>query len=332
MNKSTWKFLLVMICITSSSFTHLHSQIKDKIYGTAGDFKAFQKRTLVVELQEEDAKTIEKLSKKKKGDDLEKYKRFITDYNAFIKEVVDKYWTLNEKKEYKTASEVKELRDAKNNKYVIMSYYELSDKGGDVATRSGLEVPALLYSRAEKEPGKQPDYQIYLPSSYTRENSEYMKYDFAFAVQAMQANIQYIIKTSKPINFEDWAKVISETNCPKLKSKTLLVDKAKMKEKATVSDIKSVYEGEFKITTADDLDKSYTSQTKGDAVLFLIPFGLMKTSGSVVSSARLVYLRVAADCETGEILFIFEPGAIGTFLDDTIRENDFKKMTNCKFK
>src|ERR1035437_5063902 len=212
MKKIKWQLSLAIGFIAASSFMQLHSQIKDKIYGTAGDFKSFQKRTLVVELQEEDAKTIEKLTKKKKDNELEKYKRFISDYNTFIKEAVDKYWTLNDKKEYKTAAEVKEIRDKKNSKYVIMSYYELTDKGGDVVTRSGLEVPALLYGRAEKEPGRQPDYQIYLPSSYTRENSEYLKYDFAFAVQAMQANIQYIIKTSKPINFEDWAKTICETN------------------------------------------------------------------------------------------------------------------------
>lgn len=320
-----------------SATGRIAAQISDKIYGKPEDFKELKKRILVVEILEPNPKTIEKLQKKKKQPELLKdYENFFSNYNELIKKVVPQYWKLNEKIEFKTTSEINSI--AGNSKYVILTYIELGDVMFlDFYERaSAVSVPALLYGRIEK-PKKQPDYKIYLPSSYVRKDNLYLESDFIFAIKAIQNNINYIIDNNKVLNFEEYANAVAKNNCSRIQSLNLLIDKTRKAEKLENNEIKENYKGNFRFAPPQELDSAIVNLIKGSAVMFIVPFGILKSThgqsgpGTLVSW-RYAFLKVIVDAETCEILHVFEPGAMLTFFDDKIRKNDFKNIAGCKFK
>lgn len=306
-----------------------YTQISPKFYGKPEDFKAMSKRTLVVELLEEDKDYVAKLSKKEKNaKELQEYQDFISEYNKMIKEVVPKYWKYNAVIEYKTESEVRKLRDAKNNKYVVLAYFELEDGGANVVTRSGLTVPALMYQRME-EPLRKIDYKIYFPSSFARKNSKYLESDCKFVLICMQEHIKWIIKNDDVLHFEDYTEKIAEPNCVKLKDYTVLIDKEYIDKSTNESEAKTTYGKKIEFVTAENLDLSYVNGEKGKAVLFAIPYGIAKGGIGPISSAKLMYLKVIVSCETGEILWKYKPGMGGNILSKLIKA-EFKRMAECK--
>ncbi len=330
MKKRVTKFVLVVFILSLSHYAY--SQISPKIYGKPADLKAMAKRTLVVELLEEDPKVIEKLSKKKKRPEkLQKYKDFIALYNEMIQDAVSKYWTFNENIEYLSAMEVKDIIKAKDKKYVILSYFELGDIDDEWIDRSDLKVPALRYQRAERTL-RMPDYKIYLPSSFVRDGQDYLESDFKFAIICMQANIRWIIENNKILHFSKYAEKIAEENCSKLKSMTLLVDSEYLFKTTTESKVRSVYKSDLEFVHAEQLDKTFVSGEMNKAVLFTIPYALLKGSSPGRDSATLVYFKVIVDSETGEILWVHNLSKMGygENFQSTLIKAEFKRMVECR--
>lgn len=321
--------LTTVVAVLLFSVSNVSGQINDKIYGKPEDYKAMLKRPLIVELQEESPKVIEKLSKnEKKADQLRDYKAFISEYNAMIREAVEKYWTINENIEYKNHTEVEALLKAKSTKYTILAYTELSDSDDNIASRSGLEVPALIYHRTEKSL-RMPDYKIYLPSSFIREEDKYLPCDFKFALMQMQSNIQYNIKNNVTLNFEDYAKKMMLANCSGLAKNKLLVEKDFLYKSVTEAEAKEGYGKNLVLTDAKTLNNSYMDGTEGEAVLFALPFGIIKGQMGPISSSALAFIKVVINSSTGEIYYIHLP-KMGTSYVYQLLKGEFGKMAACK--
>ncbi|MFY7879027.1 MAG: hypothetical protein ACOVP6_03075 [Lacibacter sp.] len=328
--KKITKMVFVLFLLLISGYGY--AQISPKFYGKPDDFKEMAKRTLVVELLEENKGVIEKLSKKEKtAKELQDYKSFITDYNRMIQDAVSKYWKYNATIEYKTGSEVSKLRDSKTTKYVILAYIELGDIDYEFFTRSELTVPALMYQRIEN-PRRKPDYKIYFPSSYARRDSKYLESDYKFALISIQENIKWIIKNDKILHFNDYTEKIAEPNCSKLKNLTLLIDKEYLYKSVSESEAKDAYGNKIEFVSSDKLDMSFVNGEEGKAVLFTIPYGIAKGSLGPLNTSRLVYFKVIVDCKSGEILWVHNPGrmGIGENIVSKLIKAEFKKMRECK--
>ncbi|MEP7317399.1 MAG: hypothetical protein ABI921_01620 [Panacibacter sp.] len=323
------KKILLVALLFSSYFSE--AQIDPTFYGKPADFSEFASRTLIVEVLVESPKIIEKYSKKDKwADDLERYKSFISSYNSMMKEAVKNYWKYNSKIEYKTSPEVKELNQQKNSAYIVLRYFELGDIEWDVMERSPLKVPALMLTRVEQDFGK-PDYKIYFPSSYSRDNKKYMQCDYKFVLTAMQSHIQWIIN-NKLKYFNSYSEIAAEPNCQKLKNLTLLVESDYLYKSLSPDEVKAVYESKIEFVAAEEINKSFVSAEKGKAVLFMIPYGIARTNNIVTSGSMLTYFKIIVDCETGEILWIHNPGSlpIGENIKCDMIRDEFKRINKCK--
>jgi hypothetical protein len=325
-----------VVCLALLALFYVNSavsQISGKYYGEKDDFKKMAKRTLLVEILEEDPDVIKRLSKKEsRAKQLEEYKSFIVHYNELIRISVPKYWTYNTNIEYKTETEIRNLQKSKTNKYVLLSYFELSDTDLDHFERSELTVPALKYTRIE-EPNRKPDYKIYLPSSHIRYGKKYLEADFKVALLGMQENIKYVIKNDKTIQFQDFTEKVGEKNCSKLKGLSLLVEKNQLYNKLTAQEAEAAYGAKIEWATEADIQKHVVEGTSGKAALFAIPYAIAKGGVGPVSTSALGFFKIIVDCETGVILWSNNPGniPIGKNISHLIMEKEFKNMGLCKF-
>lgn len=311
--------------------SYSYSQIDPKIYGDASDFKLMEKRTLVVQLMEEDPDVIKKLSKKeKRAGQLKEYKEFISDYNELIQLTVPKYWTYNQNIEFKTESDVKKLQKAKDKKYVLLVYVELSDFAWHPSERSGLTVPVLVYQRMEI-PVTKPDYKLYIPSSFIREENKYMECDFKVALQCMQANIKWILKNKEVLQFNQYAEEVAKSNCKKLKDAILLVEKDFL-HKMTEAQVTKAYGNKVEITDADGINKACLDTMQGKAAVLSIPYGIAEGRMGPIVSNTLVFFKIVVDCATGEILWSDNPGKlpIGKNVTYKLMGKEFENMKACK--
>ena len=320
--------IAMMLALMGTSLFSV-AQVSPKIYASSPTvFNNMAKRTLAVELLEEDEKHVEKLTKKKKTDELKAYRKFITDYNTAIKSAVSKHFKLNEKVEYKTESEIEELRDSKSNDYALLYYNELQDRADFDGYRSGLAVPVLVYSRSERAK-RMPDTQVYIPFSFTRNGGDISEGDLALALKMMQSHITYMKKEGKVKHYTDYAKDKVKESCQPLKSKTLLVDKAYLADKTTAADVKDTYAHKVEVTDDNRVMDAAINGAENAAILVVVPYGIAKGSLGPISSAALAYFKAVVDANTGEILNENIPAPTGSFIDDKVRKVDFKKLS-CK--
>ena len=326
MKNKIYPILFILLFIYCMGAT---GQVSNKIYGKPEDFKLMAKRTLLVELMEENPKAIESLKKNpKKAKQLKDYRAFITEYNSMIRMAVGKYWKFNEKIDYKTESEIKKIRESKSTEYVTLSYSELGDNTIEIEFRSSLLIPVFLYNRIENEQ-RSPDYKIYFPSSFVRKSDKYLECDYKMALVCMQANLDWNIKNNKSLNFLDYAENRAETNCPELAKKTLLVEKAFLYKDMKASEAKAEYGKPLELVNTDSLNNTYLGNYKNRAVLFSIPYGMLKGNLGPMHSSAIAYCKVVVDCETNEILFIQKVGMGKSYVFEMIKA-DFKRLGECK--
>jgi hypothetical protein len=320
------KFLLLafgFVSLVSSA------QISPKFYGEVKELKELQSRTLIVEILEEDPKTIKKLDKPKKQKELSDYKLFIKQFNEEFKIYAAKYWKLNTKIEFKTQTEVLALNKAKDKSFAVLRYYNLKDNNS-YGLDTKMTVGALVYTRSEASI-IQPDSKIYLPIRPDLNEKFLLEADYKYALETLQANVKWIVSNDKVLNFDKYADKMSDDNCSKLKGKTLLVGNDMMMKNRTQAEAKTNFNGDLKFVSETELNDAVVNKTKNTAVLYSIPYGILK-AGSVIQLANIVFFKIIVDCETGEILWLHMPGGMsyGSNISYYLTEKEFKMMANCK--
>jgi hypothetical protein len=262
---------------------------------------------------------------------------------------VEKYWKYNEKVEYKTQSEVKKLKESKNNKYVILPYIKQADGNMDAGFKanSGVTIPALSYSKIESS-DKKPDYKICVPSSEIRKDNKYLECDFKFALIGIQAHLKWMIQNNKTVEFQEYAEIIAKENCSKLKNMKLQVETDFLRKNGEQkAEAKEDYGHDLEFVTAGQLDSSYIGNKKGVAVLLRIPFeimnptsasgnmGNMNAGGVRDSNQKTQFYKIVVDCESNKILWADVSGGFSlkkAFIvpDEFVKKSDFKNMGQCK--
>lgn len=305
------------------------AQISPKFYGEPKELKELTTKTLIVQVIEEDAAIIKKLDKPKKQEQLNNYKLFIKQFNEEFKLYSQKYWKLNSKIEFKTTSQINALVKEKNKSFAILRFINMKDNNSHGADTK-FTVAGIAFTRIESSE-LQPDSKIYLPIRQNLNDKYLLEADYKYALETLQANVTYIIKSDKVLNFDKYADKMSDENCSKLKGKTLLVGDNMMMKGRTKEEAKTNYGGDLKFVSEADLNTAVVNKTKNTAVLYSIPYGILK-AGTVIQLANIVFFKIIVDCETGEILWLHMPGGMsyGSNISYFLTEKEFKMMANCK--
>ncbi len=318
------KLLLIAICFVSIVSK---AQISNKFKGNPKEFKELTNRTLVIQTFEENEKVVKKLSKPKDAVELAKYQKFVKDFNTNFKVYVQKYWKMNASIEVKNQAEMKALRKAKNKSYAVIEYTVLMDNGSfGLDSHSG--IGAITYSNIEDDGAYA---QIYLNDADENPNETLLEDDYRFALETLGNNVNWIISNNKVLNYDKYSDKIAKENCGRLKGKALLIGKDAMYKGQTIENAKVNYNGNLNFVSELELNEAFVNKTKNTAVLFSIPFGIVKQNFVVLQHSNFVYSKVIVDCETGEILWSSMPGIFsGGNFQKKLSEKEFKNMADCK--
>jgi hypothetical protein len=332
--RSTFLPLVAILCCAILPGVKTQAQIA---IGNEMDAKFLTKvkdRTVIVEVKEEDPKVVAKLSKKdKNADRLQHYRDFISNSNDMLKKAVDKYWKFNANIEYKTTTELKDIRGkSKDNVYYqIISVTTIQDDGQDFF--SDLSIPVVCYDNSGITSNYEHDFSMYLPVALIPEKESnpcmwsYVQADFDFAIIEMQANFNYTIANNKKIKFEDYGKLMGKQNCGKAKNSTLVIDLAQLGEKVTESDIKSEYKGPIELTDGQTYNNAFDNQEAGKEVIFSFAYGIAKGS---FGSSTLFFSKAVVNCATGEIEYYYKPPMFGVmWIMWDIRKQIFDYIEKC---
>ncbi|MCH2234734.1 MAG: hypothetical protein MK078_10845 [Crocinitomicaceae bacterium] len=310
-------------------------------YAKPEEISEIKSRPLIVELLEKDQKLIDdwakKKSKTKKSEEKSKYTEmeaeylaFIDSYNDHIKSAIEKLWNLNEKVEYKTASEVAALRKSKSTKYSVLWFSESSSTYSDEFGAKyfpDLTIPTMNYSRIEKGKVK-VDYSYFMHYTGHREQNTLNLSDITFSLMLMKMHLAEIEKTgNKKYQFQQFAKDQAEKFCKELGSKELIISEKTIHSKTSLSEIKRNYSGDVVSMTEDEISNAIE---KGeDKIIGLcIPTSIAAGSAGPLSVARILYLKCFVNVSNGKIYTAFGSN-MGEFNDPYYRAKEFGKYGKC---
>jgi hypothetical protein len=308
-------FIIAVLCVNS-----IGAQINTNCFGEKEDFENLMRRKLIVELLEEDKKELRKLEDKPVR--LEEYRNFISDYNQFIRASVASYWKLNTNIEYKSTTEIEQLKETGQGVFALLGYLEVGDKPM-TSSPSPLVIPSLCYTRLERSKNK-PDYKIYIPSTALRSNGRYVEADFKFALECMQEGVKYSITSNKTLNFPDYAEAVGKLNCGLLKEDRLVVPKSSLH--MIPSEAQSYYGQPVECVEDQELNEYFIKNVPGKAALFVLPCGIIKAG----YSSTLYYLKIIVECSSGRVLWTSNPGSFSFNVTQYVTEKDFRNIAKCK--
>lgn len=337
----TKKITLLSLAISMvSGITNLHAQMDNSINGDPAAFKMLQSRTVIVEMKEEDPKMVAYISKNpKSADGLKRYKDFIANNNSMLKKAVDTYWKFNSSIQYKTTTELANII-GKSSDYVIISFRSVGEGSLEQGNYDTYSIPLLWFDRSERNGNEEPDDYVYLPPNSISDEAarpeewRYVQSDYDFAVIQLQAHINYMISADTKMIYEEYAKIMSQQNCGKMKDNTLILDKDQLDNNADDRSIETLYKGLFDVTDGQ-ANVVFENHEDGKQIVFSFPYEIVSGSTDVVTNLAFHFAKAAVDCKTGELLYFYKPsGDMGKGSTTTwqygLRKNLFSNMGKCK--
>ncbi len=329
---------LIIVSAFALAAISTRAQVNDKIGAEPDEIKAMAKKTLVVELPEENDKVIASFSKKTAEADLAAYRASLASYREQIEPAVCKYWSYNKNIEFKKTSEVVALFQKKSTKYVALMKVVLADGGGAYVYSFGLGVPAIVLTRTDGDSKvtkkgqlelRKYDYQMYLVTNPFDDGTEsYSEAGMKFTLTQAQKHMDWIVKSTKSKTYHDYCKAMAKSNCSKLASKDLMVDEAGLYKSVDKSEAVESYGKAIDFEPAADLQKAYLDATPGKAVLISLPIGTISGTLVVVTITKLVYMKVVVDTETNTVLNAIVPGMGKTYVEG-VTKMDLRQLADC---
>lgn len=307
-------FIAFFSDISKSQVIHLHSEDYNKTFS----------RPLIVETLEEDPHIIKHLTKvsKRNQNALNEYISFISKYNIYIKEAIEKCWKLNTEVSFKTTSQIKSLIAAKDTNYVCLYYSEAGKTFFDYASNHYLKVPTLNYSRIEHH-NRKIDYVIYLPISFLRPDDAYVESDLFFAIQVMQANLVFNRDNNKNYDAATFAKD-QVKNTSSLENKTLLLDEVLSKDLLTFNEIKNHYKYPYRFVKPEEINKAILNFDGQYAYMVSMPVEVYLFNDEGFDQS-VICMRLLVDAKNGNIL-----SSLGTHIrqpdENLFIDKDFEKV------
>jgi hypothetical protein len=251
---------LSLICFNSQ----LSAQLSNE---KSSDIKEILQRPLIVIIEEPDPKIIKKFNKKGLEADAKDYIEDIKQYNANMKEMVEKYWKGNNKKIlYKTFEAVRKLKSEQNTKYALLyclpflpstqtiSYYPLESMNQVVHLKEVYEnenltriITHMIIKKIE-DLYKKPIYMVPLVDVLPTKSS------IKVGIHEIDTYFNYGIRKIEDKEIKQQKEEVAK-NAPRLKDMTLLIRKDFLEEGTTKEALKAVYPYSFKLHSFNEYEK-----------------------------------------------------------------------------
>ncbi len=273
--------------------------------GKPEEITEFKKRTLIVVLQPENEKVIEKLAKRGYNDQIPIYKKMVNEYNESLRTSFESNWPYEQTIEYKEWSEVKDLHKSKSSEFSVALIYQLNYKyGGDMLITPYLDwnfksVVKGDYDEGDKDFGKETTYlRLVLIENLNRSmpiaitglaNIYPTKTDIITGIYGTKYYMDMRMKGEGGMSALKEAKIIN----PKLKTMTLLIRENDLSVEFPKGSVKSHYPFKFKVIADSTMDRNILDKIEGMAYIVDIPFA---------NDQQVIYSQEIFDCETGDWL------------------------------
>lgn len=315
-----------------SNFIYAQGNVHQWIKGSTFDYQVINlkpeninditSRTLIVELLEFDERHLDLYKHNNKSETEIQYKKFIENYNSYIKSAVKNNWTINNKIIYKTTSELSLLKET-SSEFSVLWYsaavtspkYIKSDIGFNYNPK--LSIPTLNYSRIEngwrsKKNNTYIDYAnldfcFFMPY-YNRVVNEIKESDLIISLNLIQNHINEIKKKkSKSYNKMNagYYKARAKENINQLENNDVYIIESLISEYSSLEEMQSYYTlGTLKSISEEELTKLITAK-ENKIIAFLMPFSNSPQGiidGVWTSQKRIIiYKQVFINIKTGEI-------------------------------
>lgn len=305
---------------------------------TSKEAKEFQKRTLIVGLEEMNPKHIKKL----KGSELEYYKNQIEGNNYALKTAVEKYWKFNLAVKFLPRSEAIKLLKNKPKEYALLRFTKYTDyvhhsvgAGWSQVTsnygNSAQFAPHLKYNSGTRYTSAANEIMcldIDMPSTIYSVSLPNLYVSLSDAVYGIK-QIEYIFKRLIEDDKLRFGVILRECNGNILKNKTLLLCKDDLGKELDEEKIKNIYPYKFKIVTIDEIDKAIIDQEIDCVIVQIV---------NTKNSNGTVNMHYLSDTSTGRIVGYVVPTVAFNLMDlfsynQRIKEKQLKKyleIANCK--
>jgi len=293
--------------------------------GKLEDIQKVKDNTLLIVLQEENAKAVKKFSKKQ-GTALADYREAIASYNIAIQEAFNESWDYSTSFKFIKESELENYNKKENrNKYVIFDQRIdpgarpnslMKSKGAITTVFYGINLPAK----------SKPIYAMMYATTFPN------KADFTFIISQFKHYFNNRIK--KKENKMSYKEIIADMNkdATNTKNKTLLLDIENLTEEMQ-SKFAGLYPYDHKITTKEEIDQAILEKNEEYVFLRMLPI-TQAVGGDMIKVSKLLYVQAIYEAKDGQMLAYVAPGfglggAMGTALRDSkhkLKEKDLKKL------
>jgi hypothetical protein len=274
--------------------------------GKPEDIAEMKKRTLIVLLQQESFKVIEKLNKKGHGDQVPVYKKTIEQFNESLKSAFTSSWPYEQKIEFKEPGEVLAITKSNSKEYAIVSVWQREMKQGgeynyttytnhldwnyksivkgdyDESDKNFFDKVTYMTVALSEKVNKAPVAMVGLSNIFPT------KADLVAGIYGVKYYMDYRQSDKGAMEALKDAKKIS----PELKTKTLLFRQSDLAKNFTKADLKALYKTKFDVVADTIVDKHVIDKTPGYAFIVTVP-----SPGETAIFSQAIY-----DCENGDYL------------------------------
>lgn len=302
--------------------------------------REIKKRTLIIGLEELNAKSAKKLS----GESLENTMAQIEGANLALKTAVENNWNYNSKILYMPLSEATAMMKKSPNEYAVMQLFKYTDnwninvgsgwvRDNSYRGNSGSFANSYRYNPGTRytEAANQIIFLcIYMPSRVCAINLPNLYVSMSDAVYGV-TQMQYLLNRLNEDEKLNAVKVVQECNGKYLKEKTLLLCKDDLDKKLTESKIQEIYPYKFKVVSSAEIDTAIISKDENSVIVQIV---------SSAGGKGNVNIHFLGDTQTGRIVGYVAPSmafGVGTTsivkYNERIKEKQIKgylEIANCK--
>jgi hypothetical protein len=293
--------------------------------GKIEEIEAVQSRKLIVMIEEPRERMLNKIAKRPKKGTVEDYKADLKTYNENVKAVVEKFWPYNKTGiQYKTYSEIMELRKTKTQEYAVIAclssearstsagynyaqgLYWVKDIKDDFEDRDDGMFSVIMVNTIE-DFGKRPVFFLPLFDVFPTKAS------LVYGIKNIENYFNLRINTKKNgAKMRDEQERIEEEmakRAPKLVEKTLLIREEWLDKELTEENLKTFYPYKYQICDRAFMDNVVMNLDPKYAYGVVLPY-VMSTS----NSNFVVYYQYAMDAADSQVMCFVKPSTGGVML------------------
>jgi hypothetical protein len=299
--------LSTILCLTGSSLQAQISLSERPV--SQSDAQAVKNTKLVVVLMEENEDYVEKMRRKNKTYELQRYSNTVRNYNTQINELVKEFFPFVKNVDFKSLSEIKEMPKEERQTINFLAYnigmsVNISDMTANVPAYDfyGKSVSSPIDNKSFDFEDRDATYSKL--EIYTYAKKESGKYKIIFLktlpnIVPSTGDVAYWLKRAN-FAFSDvadhgdkaaWKRKIEE-NTKQLKQKTLLICKDNLDKSTTAVSIKKVYPYPFKVVSKEEFDRAILAKENDKCVL--VP---LRMDGPMV-----LYIQELIDLQSGSFV------------------------------